>query len=91
MSKEGKLIIKKVNNSVTASLYNTTIVKVMDGNKVVLNSGGWKTSLTKRSINRILDSLQIPIHVFTHEGEWKVTYTRDGVIASFNDGKEYIY
>ncbi len=90
MSKEGKLTIRKSSNTVTASLYNTTIVQAIDGNKVVLNSGGWKTSLTKKSINRVLDSLQIPIHVFTHEGEWKVT-TRNGVISSFNDNKQYEY
>lgn len=90
MSKEGKLKIKKSNDSVVATLYTTDIVRAGNNRIVTLNSGGWKTSTTKKSINRVLDMLQIPIHVFTHEKEWKIT-NKDGIILSFEDGKEYNY
>jgi len=90
MSKEGKLKIKKSNDSVIATLYTTDIVKAGNNRIVTLNSGGWKTSTTKKSINRVLDMLQIPIHVFTHEKEWKII-NKDGITLSFEDNKEYAY
>ncbi len=89
MSK-GKLTIKKSNDSVIATLYTTNIVKAGNNRIVVLNSGGWKTSLTKKTINRVLDSLQIPIHVFTHENQWKII-DKDGKTMPFEDNKEYAY
>lgn len=90
MSKEGKLKIKKSNDSVVATIYNIDIVKAGNNRIVTLNSGGWKTSFTKKSINRVLDMLQIPIHVFTHENQWKVT-NKDGIILSFEDEGKYNY
>lgn len=90
MSKEGKLKIKKSNDSVIATLYTTDIVRAGNDRIVTLNSGGWKTSLTKKSINRVLDMLQIPVHVFTHENQWKIV-NKDGIMLPFEDNKQYNY
>jgi hypothetical protein len=84
-----KLTIKKSSGDVVARLYTTDIVKISN-NKFTLNSGGYKTSLIKKSMNRVLSSMNIPITVFSHENVWKIV-DKNGKMFPFEDGKEYKY
>jgi hypothetical protein len=88
MSKNNLKITKSC-DTVIAKFYNTEIVRV-DNNRVTFNTGGFKTSLTKKSINRVLDMCKIPMSVFIHQGEWKVTDC-GGNPHNFEENKVFMY
>lgn len=81
-----KLKIKTSGCDIVATYYQTDIVKI-GNNTVTLDSGGYKTSSTRKNINRILDVYKVPFHVFQHEKEWKLV-DRNGLFFPFEDGKQ---
>ncbi len=88
---KNKLKIKNSSEGVVATLYNTDIVRIVATNRqVILNSGGWKTNVTKTSINRVLSGYNIPLSVFKHQNEWRIAL-QNGNILPFEDEKMYQY
>lgn len=69
----------------TCVKYHNTIVFKFKGNKVVLNSGGWKTSMTKTRINQALNEYGFPFHVFQKNSQWYVRDTITGYVLPYHD------
>lgn len=64
-------------------LHGTDVVEFLPGDKVRLNSGGWKTVTTKDRINSFS-----PYHVFSNRGTWLVYAPHDSGLepVAFYDG-----
>ena len=65
-------------------LHHTDIVTFLPNDKIVLNSGGWKTMTTKDRMNAALKEY----HVFSKRGVW---YVRPGKLWSEHGGVEVPY
>jgi len=81
--KEGELIIFR--------LYGIDIVSV-GKNSIVLDSGGYKTVITKRRMNQISKELDLGFYVYAKKGVWWVAFHtgfgRDD--AKFYDGMGWL-
>jgi hypothetical protein len=84
-SPKGLQFIKNSDNAY-AKLYDTDIF-VQIGNKVTLNSGGWRTMHTKKCINLICSDLGLGVSVQQKAGNWLVNLP-GGVQLPFVDGIE---
>ena len=73
------------NNSITFRLYNTDIVRILK-DKIEFNSGGYRTSLTRRTINNIMQENNIPISIFQHDRTWRIIV--ESKIQLFQDGMQ---
>jgi hypothetical protein len=76
----------KIADNAYAKLYDTNIFTQI-GNKITLNSGGWRTMHTKKCMNLIFKDLGLPIYVQQKNGYWNVNLG-GGVILPFVDGIE---
>lgn len=83
MKKPRGLKISEVNGSVVIQLYNTVIVRILDG-KIHLNSGGWLTMHTKKCINLIIEAYGYK--VFQRKGSWYIHNLTDETFVDFKDG-----
>jgi len=75
-------IINYTNGDKTIKLYTTDILQFKN-NKIVLNSGGYKTVTTKTRMN---DFLPDDVRVYQKENNWYIDY--NGKILEFFDGIE---
>ena len=68
-------------------LHNTIIVKHITGGKIILNSGGWHTTTTKRKINEFINEGHTTnYYVYQSRFNW---YIKDGEkVIEFFDGIE---
>jgi hypothetical protein len=80
-------IINFINGDLTVKLYTTDILKKI-GNKIILNSGGFKTSTTKERINQFLGNYGFK--VYQQAGTWFINNSRNDKIkdVEFIDGIE---
>lgn len=53
--------------------YHSTDVVKWDESTVALNSGGWKTTTTKRRMNQAARQFDLGYYVWQHNFEWFVT------------------
>lgn len=65
--------------SIAVRLHQTDVVTFHQDGRVVLNSGGWKTSTTKARINE-----HSPVQLWQHKGVW--TFSQCGKSYTFADG-----
>lgn len=64
--------------------YHSTPVVCFDGEKIVLNSGGWLTPTTKRRMNQAAKQFELGFSVYQKAGNWAVVF--DGQKMDFHDG-----
>lgn len=87
--KFGNVTVYQHKNAISVVLHFTEVVRFdKELNKVVLNTGGWKTSTTKTAINNALKQLEVFTgqsmpRVFQKKGEWLLD---NG--TKFQDGME---
>lgn len=81
--------IRNEDNSISIKLHQTSIITYYPGGRIVLNSGGYKTSTTKARLNEFSPfsvSQKDGIWSICKQGEWnKSVLFKDGM--SFNHGK----
>lgn len=66
-------------------VYHKTAVVIVNADKTIrLDSGGWKTSTTKRAMNQASNQDELGFLVFQRAGEWFVTW--QGRDMPFADG-----
>ena len=58
----------------TSVTYHETEVVNFDENKIVLDSGGWKTVTTKRRMNQISSQYNLGYSVVQKKNKWFVNY-----------------
>jgi hypothetical protein len=75
-------VINYINGNKTIKLYATDILQ-FKGNKIILNSGGYKTTTTKARINQFL-----PENIRIYQKNYKWFIDNNGKILDFIDGKE---
>jgi hypothetical protein len=75
-------IINYINGDKTIRLYSTDILQ-FEGDKIILNSGGYRTNLTK---NRINENLPVGITVYQKDFQWYVNFK--GQEIKFEDNLE---
>ena len=63
--------------------HETTILK-WNEEKIILNSGGWRTATTKTRMNQASSQFGLGFDVFQKDREWFVKY--HGKTYSFDDG-----
>jgi hypothetical protein len=92
---QGIISSKKVKNNTRLTIYangdkvlrlHSTDIITWIGNKIILNSGGWRTTTTKSRMNEFLPK---DIKIFQKEGDWYVEYKGDYVVR-FNDGIQLV-
>jgi hypothetical protein len=72
-------------NTIAVRLHNTDIITFFPDGKVVLNSGGWKTSTTKSRINEFSG-----LNIYQSKGIWYVSKPGDWENSVlFKDGMSY--
>jgi len=59
----------------TVVQYHDTEVVRFSKNRIVLDSGGWRTSTTKARMNQAANQYDLPFQVFQKRHEWFVTTT----------------
>ena len=72
--------------SVKVKLYDTDILTVNLSGEVRLDSGGHRTSTTKRWMNKAAAEFGIPIEVYQMKNEWYVWSTSEGIRSDYVDG-----
>ena len=70
-------------------LHNTNIFKMVEhesGRVITLDSGGWKTTTTKKRINEAFESIGLPFVLYQDKGEWYIQLGNIGPTVQFSDG-----
>jgi hypothetical protein len=75
-------VIMDNDNVLMVTYHNTIVVKVSD-DEIVLNSGGWQTSTTKRRMNQASLQYNLGFSVYQSDFCWYVSYNGD--IIPFKD------
>ncbi len=73
-------------DKIVGLLYNTTIL-IKIGNKIVLNSDGFRTMHTKKCINLIAKDLNLDFYVKQTKGDWFVMLNNK--VLAFKDDMEF--
>lgn len=63
--------------------YHSTIVVKWNDEKIVLNSGGWRTNTTKARMNQASNEFRLGYQVYQKDYEWFVAY--NGEVLKFED------
>ena len=70
-------------------LHDTAIVQYfVDSDRVILNSGGWRSVTTKARMNQVADEWELDFKVYQKEHEWFVILP-DGSNVPFTDYMEF--
>ena len=69
----------------TVVRYHATNVVVFNKNKIVLNSGGWQTTTTKKRMNQASEAFDLGFHVWQDNWGWLVGVP-NGETVEFSDG-----
>ncbi len=75
--------IRETDDYTIVKLHGTDIVKFND-NKIILNSGGWKTMTTKRRMHEVENEYNLGYSISNVRGNWVVTFK--GKNIPFEDG-----
>jgi len=68
------------------TLFRTVVVR-FNQQKVILNSGGWKTITTKARMNQVSNQFGLGFQVWQEDFKWFVR-TPGGEVVRFEDGME---
>ncbi len=81
-------IVEESDDLRLVTLHDTTIVQhhILE-DRVVLNSGGWKTVTTKARMNQVFDEWELDLRVYQDSWHWYVTMP-DGTSIPFTDNME---
>lgn len=77
--------ISKVGDETLVTYHSTVIVRFNE-ERVILNSGGWRTATTKKKMNQAAIQFDLPYGVFQRDHEWYVDNTYSDISHSFQDG-----
>ncbi len=79
-----------LDDTVIVMLHNTPIVG-FDGVTITLNSGGYRTAVTKRRMNEVAEAFKLGYVVLQKAGAWSVFLSdvgHGGVSVPFTDGMQ---
>ena len=79
--RQGNITVLDQGRSV--QLHSTIVAKIIDYNKIQLNSGGWLTVTTKTAINRFFELKGLNARISQNKGVWYVTV--DNKVIEYND------
>lgn len=68
----------------TRSIYHNTPVVSFNRDKIILNSGGWMTSTTKKRMNQVAEMFNLKYQVYQKDYNWYIDYK--GQTFDFYDG-----
>ncbi len=74
----------RTENGATIIKYHKTDVVSFGKKTITLDSGGWKTSTTKRRMNEASKDFDLGIHVFQRAKQWYVDNGNE--VVDFSDG-----
>jgi hypothetical protein len=78
---------KVINGRISVVLYNTKIVEhVPSSRHIVLQTGGYNTSMTKNRMNDYFTEQGLPLKVFADNGVWYCQNMQTGVTKAFANG-----
>lgn len=63
----------------TRIIYHNTAVVSFDNDKIVLNTGGYKTSTTKTRMNQAANQFRLGFSVIQKDFDWYVTYNGEKI------------
>jgi hypothetical protein len=66
---------------VSVKYHGTTVVCVNADGSIILNTGGWKTSTTKKRMNQAASQFGLGFYVWQDKGEWFAK--RSGTVYPF--------
>ena len=69
----------------TVVRYHATNVVVFNKDKIVLNSGGWQTTTTKKRMNQASEAFDLGYSVYQDKWDWYVSLN-NGETIEFCDG-----
>lgn len=79
-----KTTVYQNERNMTAVRYHQTEVVQFDGNKVILDSGGWHSATTKKRMNQVSETHGLGFTVYQKNFEWLVDF--HGTTIPFTDG-----
>jgi hypothetical protein len=91
--KSQKVFVDRATNDVILRLHDTDIVRVRPNGEVTLNTGGWATHKTIRSMNDALELFDMYVESSSNNpprGDW-VVYDTDGQIFSYQNDKHTVH
>jgi len=78
MSQQYKIGTHKTNifedENFTYVIYHSTAVVKYDFDKIILNTGGWRTSTTKTRMNQSSNQFNLGFQVYQKDFDWFVDY-----------------
>src|SRR3990172_1099523 len=86
LSKKGNTKIQAGNDGATRVILHSTCVVLFDAEKIVLNSGGWRTVTTLARMNQASQEFNLGYVVFQRKGKWLVKHARFAEVVDFQDG-----
>jgi len=85
-------VIYTDNNGMTCVKYHDTDVVKFNNDKIILNSGGWKTNTTKLRMNQASRQFRLDFQVYQTDFNWYIVITdlktMEQSIIEFFDGIE---
>lgn len=79
-----KTTVSEQNGMMTVVYVNTAIVQ-WNNDKIILNTGGWKSVTTKRKMNQASNQFSLGYGVFQKDYEWFITWK--GETIPFDDNE----
>lgn len=70
--------VKKVGDNLTVKYHDTVVVNVTK-DKIVLDTGGWKTNTTKTRMNQASNEYDLGYQVYQKKGHWLVDWRGETV------------
>jgi len=89
MNKIGKTATSiKTEQELTKIIYHDTCIVKFNHEKIILNSGGWRTATTKRRMNQISNVYKLGYRVYQHDFTWYIKF-HDSILK-FYDNMELV-
>lgn len=84
----GKHATNIINNGdMIAIIYHSTPVVSFDAEKIILNSGGWRTATTKTRMNQTSKQFDLGFRVYQKNFDWFIDY--NGQTYDFIDNVQF--
>lgn len=72
-------------NGMTNIIYHRTAVVSFDAEKIILNTGGYRTATTKTRMNQAANQFRLGFQVFQKDFDWYVIFKGEKI--PFNDDR----
>lgn len=66
-------VAKMTDSDKVQYVYHETPIVTIEGNTITLTSGGWRTATTKKNINEVLGTENLPFGVYQENSVWYIT------------------